>query len=133
MMWKLSIGLVLALVGGALVVGCGSGAGTPSRTQTIPAATSTGPTATKATTTGRVTGTGGTTGNTTSSRQTTPTPAKTTSTGTAPAIGPTPGQIGQRSKELSKQTAKACMQAVGERTLPAAQRTALEKLCKRLH
>jgi hypothetical protein len=127
---NLSTWLVLALVGGALA-GCGNSAGTP--TQTIQAATTTASTATKATTTGGATGRGAITGNATSGSQSTPTAAKTTSTGTATAVGPTPGQIEQQIKALNKETAKACTQFLAGRTLRAAQKTHLEKLCKRLH
>ena len=131
MMRTLSTWLILALVGGALVAGCGSSASTPTRTRTIPATTTTAPTATKATTTGRASGTTGITGKPTSSSQTTPTAAKTTSTGTATGGGTA---TGQRITQQIKNIVKKCRQIIlAERSLPAAQRTAIEKLCKKIH
>ncbi len=121
-MQKLSICLVLALVGGALVAGCGS-ATTTSRTQTIPAAgatpltaTTTTPTAAKATSTGTATGAG-----------TRPPHQRRRRQGTATGARPS-----YRLERLKQESAKACRQVLAKRTLSARQRARLEKICKTL-
>ena len=136
-MRKLSIWLVVALIGGALFAGCGGSASTPSRTQTIPAAgatpltaTTTTPTAAKTTSTGATAGTGRSTSKSTSSSQTTPTAAKTTPTGTGTGASTATG-AGPSHQGLIQTLAQDCAQTLAKRTLSAGQRTALEQICKK--
>src|ERR1700730_7857162 len=104
MVRKLSSWLVVALVGGAFVAGCGSSTNTPSSSHAAPTATT--PTATTPTAT-----------------TATPRAAKTTSTGTATGAS----EVQARKKQIAEECRR-----LSKRSLSASDRATLDVLCKKL-